>query len=81
MTTAIVWVVATALTAQAPPLPIADGQVIRLWSAAAPEARGSDDSDIPTLTVYLPRSMTAPTPAMIVGSNGSSPLIDPNIVR
>jgi acetyl esterase/lipase len=71
MTAAIVWVLASAIAMQAqPPLPISDGQVIALWDGAAPDARGSDESDIPALTVYLPRAMTAPTPAMIVCPGG-----------
>jgi acetyl esterase/lipase len=50
---------------------IQDGQVIRLWSAAAPGALGSDTSDVPTITVYLPRMMPANTPAIIVCPGGS----------
>lgn len=67
---------ATLPTAQAqqqqplPALPISDGQVVRLWSGAAPGALGTDDSDIPALTVYLPRTMNARTPAMIVCPGG-----------
>jgi len=68
-------VFATVLTAQAqqpplPALPISDGQILRLWSGAAPGALGTDDSDIPALTVYLPRTMNARTPAMIVCPGG-----------
>ena len=55
-------------TEQAPP--IIDGQVIPLWTGAAPGALGSDESDIPAVTVYLPRTMTAATPAMIVCPGG-----------
>ena len=62
---------ATTMTVQAQqPLPIKDGQVIPLWNGAAPGALGSDESDIPTLTVYLPRTMTDATPAMIVCPGG-----------
>lgn len=57
--------------AQQPPLPIADGQVLRLWDGAAPGAQGSDGSDIPVLTVYLPRVMQARTPAMVVCPGGA----------
>jgi acetyl esterase/lipase len=64
-------VASTGLQAQQPPLPISDGQILRLWSGAAPGALGSDESDIPTLTVYLPRTMTARTPAMIVCPGGA----------
>jgi acetyl esterase/lipase len=64
---------ATLTTAQAQqqPLPIEDGQVIRLWSGAPPGALGTDESDIPAFTVYLPRSTAARMPAMIVCPGGS----------
>jgi acetyl esterase/lipase len=61
----------TSVQAQQPPLPISDGQVIPLWSGAAPGALGTDESDIPALTVYLPRVMTASTPALIVCPGGA----------
>ncbi len=60
-----------AAIAQQSPLPIQDGQVIRLWSGPAPGAVGNDTTDIPIVTVYLPRTMTANTPAMIVCPGGS----------
>ena len=53
------------------PIPIQDGQVIPLWSGAAPGALGSDTSDVPTITVYLPRTVPANTPAIIVCPGGS----------
>jgi acetyl esterase/lipase len=53
------------------PLPITDGQVVPLWKGAAPGALGSDERDIPAFTVYLPRTMNARTPAMIVCPGGS----------
>ena len=74
MKVAIVLALATlTAAAQAPqqPLPIKDGQVIPLWSGAPPGALGTDESDIPAFTVYLPRTMTARTPAMIVCPGGS----------
>jgi acetyl esterase/lipase len=52
------------------PLPIKDGQVIPLWSGAAPGALGSDDADVPTITVFLPRAMREGTPAMVVCPGG-----------
>jgi acetyl esterase/lipase len=52
-------------------LPISDGQVIPLWSGAAPGALGTDTTDIPVITVFLPRTMTASTPAVIVCPGGS----------
>jgi acetyl esterase/lipase len=57
--------------AQQPPLPIQDGQVIPLWSGAAPGALGSDETDIPAITVYLPRTVAPNTPAVIVCPGGS----------
>ena len=60
------------LTAQQqPPLPIHDGQVIVLWAGGAPAALGTDDRDIPVLTVYLPRTVMANTPAAIVCPGGA----------
>jgi acetyl esterase/lipase len=53
-----------------PPLPIQDGQVIPLWTGPAPGALGSADTDIPTITVYLPRTVRANTPAMVVCPGG-----------
>jgi hypothetical protein len=49
--------------AQQAPLPIQDGQLLQLWSGLAPGALGAEVSDIPAITVYLPRAMTANTPA------------------
>jgi acetyl esterase/lipase len=53
-----------------PPLPIQDGQVIPLWTGAAPGALGTAETDIPVITVYLPRTMAANTPAAIVCPGG-----------
>ena len=58
------------VAAQQAPLPLQDGQIIPLWAGAAPGALGTDDSDIPVLTVFLPRNLTANTPAMIVCPGG-----------
>jgi acetyl esterase/lipase len=63
-------VAVSGVQAQQQPLPITDGQVVRLWSGDAPGALGTDESDIPTLTVYLPRTMAASTPAMVVLPGG-----------
>jgi acetyl esterase/lipase len=66
--------VATAPAAAAgqplPPLPIQDGQVIPLWTGPAPGALGTADSDIPVITVFLPRTMAANTPAVVVCPGG-----------
>jgi acetyl esterase/lipase len=60
-----------AMTFQAQsPLPIKDAQVLPLWSGAAPGALGSEDADTPTITVFLPRTMSAATPAMVVCPGG-----------
>jgi acetyl esterase/lipase len=59
-----------ALAAQQAPLPIQDGQLLPLWPGGAPGALGTQDSDIPAITVYLPRTMTANTPVMIVCPGG-----------
>ena len=47
-----------------------DGQSIPLWAGPAPGALGTDEVDIPTITVYLPRTVNANTPAMIVCPGG-----------
>ena len=66
----VVLVLATATTVQAQQLSIEDGQTVPLWSGRAPGALGSDETDIPAVTVYLPRTMAAATPAMIVAPGG-----------
>jgi len=53
-----------------PPMPIQDGQIIPLWSGGAPGALGTDDTDIPAITVYLPRTVAPNTPAVIVCPGG-----------
>ena len=67
---ALVLAVFAAATVHAQQSPLADGQIIPLWSGRAPGALGSDETDIPTLTAYLPRTMSAATPAMIVCPGG-----------
>ncbi len=61
---------AASSAAQPAPLPIQDGQILALWAGAAPGALGMDASDTPTVTVYLPRVMTASTPAVVVCPGG-----------
>ena len=56
--------------AQASPTALQDGQTIALWQGAAPGALGTADADIPAITVYLPRAMSANTPAVIVCPGG-----------
>jgi acetyl esterase/lipase len=65
----VLLVAATTASAQKSTL-LADGQVIRLWTGSAPAALGSDDSDIPALTAFLPRTMTASTPAVVICPGG-----------
>jgi hypothetical protein len=60
----VLWMATRAGAQQPPPLPIQDGQVIPLWSGAAPGALGTDEADIPTLTVFLPRTMAPNTPVV-----------------
>src|SRR5215831_12652140 len=52
------------------PVPIRDGETIPLWTGAAPGALGSEDSDIPAITVFLPRNLAPDTPAVIVCPGG-----------
>jgi len=70
MTTKALLPLIAMLLAQPPAMPIQDGQLIPLWSGAAPAAQGTADADIPAITVYLPRTMAAGTPAMIVCPGG-----------
>jgi acetyl esterase/lipase len=71
---ALLFVIAAAAAApafaQQTPMPIQDGQIIPLWTGAAPGAQGADDKDIPTITVYLPRSTPAGMSAVIVCPGG-----------
>jgi acetyl esterase/lipase len=53
-----------------PPVPIRDGQTIPLWTGSAPGALGSEDTDIPAITVFLPRTLAPDTPAVIVCPGG-----------
>jgi len=50
--------------------PVQDGQVMPLWSGAAPGALGSADEDTPTLTVYLPRNTPVGMTAVIIFPGG-----------
>src|SRR5215831_19250294 len=69
---AIAALVAPAITLAAQqPLPIQDGQIIPLWSGPAPGALGTDTTDIPAMTVFLPRTVSPNTPAIIVCPGGS----------
>jgi acetyl esterase/lipase len=47
-----------------------DGQVLPLWPGAAPGAQGTEDRDIPTMTVYLPRTIAPGMTAVVVCPGG-----------
>jgi len=51
-------------------LTIQDGQTLPLWTGAAPGALGKEDADIPVITVFLPRTMSQNTPAVVVCPGG-----------
>jgi acetyl esterase/lipase len=70
MKAAIALVIVMMLQAQPSPMPIQDGQTLPLWPAGAPGALGTADADVPAITVFLPRTMTPNTPAMIVCPGG-----------
>src|SRR5437879_288476 len=38
------------------PLMLQDTQTLPLWQGQAPGAQGTEDRDIPTITVYMPRN-------------------------
>ena len=70
ITTILVLLFAFSASAQQQPLPIQDGQVIPLWSGPAPGALGTEDRDVPVVTVFLPRTVAPNTPAVIVCPGG-----------
>src|SRR5256885_13086003 len=47
-----------------------DGQILPLWPGGAPGAQGTEDRDIPTITVYLPRTITLGMTAVVVCPGG-----------
>jgi acetyl esterase/lipase len=51
-------------------LTIQDSQTLPLWTGAAPGALGKEDADIPAITVFLPRTMSQNTPAVVVCPGG-----------
>jgi acetyl esterase/lipase len=67
---AVVALFAAGAAAQPAAPALQDGQIIPLWTGAAPGALGTDATDIPTLTVFLPRTVAANTPAVIVCPGG-----------
>jgi len=71
MTTAFALIALLASQQPAAAPALQDGQVIRLWAGQAPGALGTDESDVPVITVYLPRTLGPNTPAAIVCPGGS----------
>jgi acetyl esterase/lipase len=63
-------IAASSAFAQPQRLPIQDGQILQLWPNGAPGAQGTEDKDIPTITVYLPRSTRPGMTAVIVCPGG-----------
>ncbi|HWW83861.1 MAG TPA: alpha/beta hydrolase [Vicinamibacterales bacterium] len=54
------------------PLPsVQDGQILPLWQGSAPGALGADESDVPAMTVFLPRTLAPNTPAVIIAPGGA----------
>ena len=53
------------------PSPSGEPYTIPLWEHGAPGALGNEDSDVPTLTVYLPLDSTKSRTAVIVAPGGS----------
>ena len=53
-----------------PNTPAQPSDPIPLWSGGAPGALGTEERDVPTLTVYLPRTVAANTPAVVVCPGG-----------
>lgn len=51
-------------------LPIQDTQTLRLWAGAAPGAQGAADTDIPTITAYLPRNTPMGMTAVLILPGG-----------
>lgn len=67
----ILTIVSAAAVGAQQPLPIQDGQLIPLWAGPAPGALGTDTTDIPAITVFLPRNVAPNTPAIIVCPGGA----------
>jgi acetyl esterase/lipase len=66
----IILLVTVCAAGQQQAAPLQDGQVLRLWSGAAPGALGTEERDIPVLTVFLPRTLAQNTPAVIICPGG-----------
>jgi acetyl esterase/lipase len=68
---AIALLVVLTLSGQPNPLPIQDGQVMHLWSGAAPGALSNGDQDTPSMTVCLPRNTPVGMTAVIILPGGA----------
>jgi acetyl esterase/lipase len=69
LTSACLFSVSLAM-AQSIPLPIEDTQTLRLWQGTAPGAQGAAETDIPKLTVYLPRNTPPGMTAIVIMPGG-----------
>ena len=56
--------------AQSAPLSLNDNGTMRLWSGPAPGAQGNAETDIPTITPYLPRNTPPGMTAVIIMPGG-----------
>jgi acetyl esterase/lipase len=52
------------------PLMLQDTQTLPLWQGQAPDAQGTEDRDIPTITVYMPRTAAPGMTAIVVCPGG-----------
>ena len=67
----LIWLgVTSPAMAQTAGLPIQDTQTLRLWTETAPGAQGTAETDIPKMTVYLPRNTPAGMTAVIIMPGG-----------
>lgn len=57
-------------SAQTAPLPIRDTQTMPLWAGLAPGGLGTGETDIPSITAYLPRNTPAGMTAVVVMPGG-----------
>ena len=64
------FVFSIAALAHAADTPAAGPQVLRLWSGDAPGAQGSEDKDIPTITIYRPEADKSTGAAIVVCPGG-----------
>ena len=45
-------------------------QTVHLWPDRAPGAQGTEDADVPTLTIYMPTNTTGPMTAVVIAPGG-----------